>query len=35
MKCCMFKSYCATMFDSKVTVMKKLKIAYNNGLGGY
>ena len=37
-KCCMFKSYCATMycssmwFDSNVTSMKKLKIAYNNGL---
>ena len=37
-KCCMFKSYCATMycssmwFDSTVTSMKKLKIAYNNGL---
>ena len=35
---CMFKSYCATMyclsmwFDSTVTSMKKLKIAYNNGL---
>ena len=37
-KSCMFKSYCATMycssmwFDSTVTPMKKLKIAYNNGL---
>ena len=37
-KCCMFKSYCSTMycssmwFDSTVTAMKKLKIAYNNGL---
>ena len=37
-KCCMFKSYCATMycssvwFDSTVTSMKKLKIDYNNGL---
>ena len=37
-KCCMFKSYCATMycwsmwFDCTVTSMKKLKIAYNNGL---
>ena len=37
-KCCMFKSYCATMycssmwFDSTGTSMKKLKIAYNNGL---
>ena len=37
-KCCMFKSYCATMycssmwFDSTVTSMKKLKIANNNGL---
>ena len=36
-KCCMFKSYCATMygssmwFDSTITSMKKLKIAYNNG----
>ena len=34
----MFKSYCATMycpsiwFDSTVTAMKKLKIAYNNDL---
>ena len=34
-KCCMFKSYCSTMycssmwFDSTVTSMKKLKIAYN------
>ena len=34
-KCCMFKSYCSTMycssmwFDSTVTAMKKLKIAYN------
>ena len=33
-----FKSYCATMycpsmwFDSTVTSLKKLKIAYNNGL---
>ena len=37
-KCCMFKYYCSTMycssmwFDSTVTSMKKLKIAYNNGL---
>ena len=37
-KCCTFKSYCATMyflsmwFDSTVTSVKKLKIAYNNGL---
>ena len=37
-KCCMFKSYCAAMycssmwFDSTVTSMKKLKIAYNNSL---
>ena len=37
-KCCMFKYYYATMycssmwFDSTVTSMKKLKIAYNNGL---
>ena len=37
-KCCMFKSYSATIycfsmwFDSTVTSMKKLKIAYNNGL---
>ena len=37
-KCYMFKSYCATMycssmwFDSTVTSMKKLTIAYNNGL---
>ena len=37
-KCCMFKSYCATMyclsrwFDSTVTSMKKLKIANNNDL---
>ena len=37
-KCCMFKCYCATMycssmrFDSTFTSMKKLKIAYNNGL---
>ena len=37
-KCCMFKSYCSTMycssmwFDSTVTAMRKLKIAYNNGL---
>ena len=37
-KCCMFKSYCATMccssmwFDSTVTSMKKLKIVYNNDL---
>ena len=36
-KCCMFKSYCATMycpsmwFDRTVTVMEKLKSAYNNG----
>ena len=34
-KCCVFKSYCATMyfssmwFDSTVTSMKKIKIAYN------
>ena len=34
----MFKSYCSTMycssmwFDSTVTSMRKLKIAYNNGL---
>ena len=37
-KYCMFKSYCSTMyrffmwFDSTVTSMRKLKIAYNNGL---
>ena len=37
-KCCMYKSYCSTMycssmwFDSTVTSMKKLKIAYNNGI---
>ena len=37
-KCCMCKSYCATMycpsmwFGSNVTAMKKLKIACNNGL---
>ena len=37
-KYCMFKSYCATMYcsfmwlDSTVTSMKKLKIAYDNGL---
>ena len=37
-KYCMFKSYCSTMycssmwFDSTVTAMRKLKIAYNNGL---
>ena len=37
-KCCMFKSYCSTMycssmwFGSTVTAMRKLKIAYNNGL---
>ena len=37
-KCCMFKSYRATMyyssmwFDSAVTSIKKLKIAYSNGL---
>ena len=37
-ECCMFKSYCSTMycfsmwFDSTVTSMKELKIAYNNGL---
>ena len=37
-KCCMFKSYCSTMhcslmrFDSTLTSMRKLKIAYNNGL---
>ena len=36
-KCCMFKSYCSTMycslmwFESNVTAMRKLKIAYNNG----
>ena len=36
-KCCMFKSYCATIdypsmrFDSTVTAMKKLKIVHNNG----
>ena len=35
-KCCMFKFYCSRMFcssmwfDSIVTSMKKLKIAYNN-----
>ena len=35
---CTFKSYCATMyyssmwFDSTITSMKKLKIAYNNSL---
>ena len=40
-KCCMFKSYCFTMycssmwFDSTVTAMRKLKIAYNNVSGGY
>ena len=40
-KCCMFKSYCATMycsymwFDSTVTSMKKLKIAYTMASGGY
>ena len=38
LKCCMFKSYCATMycssiwFDSTVTSMKKLKIVNTNGL---
>ena len=37
-KCCMFKSYCSTMycssmwFDSTVTSMRKLKNPYNNGL---
>ena len=36
-KCCMLKSYCSTMycsmwFDSTVTFMNKMKIAYNNGL---
>ena len=37
-KCRIFKSYCSTMycssmwFDSTVTSMRKLKIAYNNGL---
>ena len=37
-KCCMYKSYSATMycssmwFDSTVTSMKKLKIAYYTGL---
>ena len=37
-KCCMFKSYCPTMycsfmwFDSTVTSMNKMKIAYKNGL---
>ena len=37
-KCCMFKSYSGTMhcssmwFNSTVTTMNKLKIAYNNGL---
>ena len=34
-KCCMFKSYCATMYCSSMWLdgtMKKLKIAYNNGL---
>ena len=37
-KCCILKSYCATMycpsmwFDSTVTAMKKLKVAYKNGL---
>ena len=37
-KCCMFKSYCDTMycpsmwFDSTVTAMKKLKISYDNSL---
>ena len=36
-KCCMFKSYCSTMYcssmwlGSTVTAMRKLKIAYNNG----
>ena len=36
--CCMFKSYCSTMycslmwFDSTVTSMRKLKIVYNNYL---
>ena len=38
LKCCVFKSYCSTMycssmwFDSTVTSTRKLKIAYNNGL---
>ena len=38
-KCCMLKSYCFTMccssmwFDSTVTAIRKIKIAYNNGLG--
>ena len=37
-KCCIFKSYCAVMycpsicFDITVTSIKKLKIAYNNGI---
>ena len=32
-KCCMFKSYCSRMyFDSTVTSMRKLKMAYNNSL---
>ena len=37
-KCCMLKSYCATIycfsmwFDNTVKSMKKMKIAYNNGL---
>ena len=37
-KCCMLKSYCSTIYcssmwyDSTVTSMKELKIAYNNGL---
>ena len=37
-KSCMFKSYCSTMycssmwFDCTVTSMRKLQIAYNNGL---
>ena len=36
-KCCMCKPYCSTMycswvwFDSTVSSMKKMKIAYNNG----
>ena len=39
-RCCLFKSFCAAMyclsmwFDGTVTSMKKLKIAYNNGLRG-
>ena len=32
-KCCMFKSYCSSMwFDSTVTSMRNLKIAYKNSL---